>query len=131
MSESVMLNYAMHAHAQSKVFDRYMGFTLAHEISQKLEFAAMDTAFQLLESVASRHFIELHGITVTRDEEDELDIMTLSSGHVVCRGFDHEQPPGKLCRTYHQQTASTVKSTVDILIEELERVTSSSDITFS
>lgn len=131
LSQTQLFNYAMHSHEQAATYAEHKGQANADVITNQLEFAAIDTAFSLLEVVAASHDFVVHQIKVERDDEDDCTVMTFPNGRVVCRSINAEAEEGLIDRMYHQRNPRDNRSTMDVLITELDEVYNTPGVKFS
>jgi hypothetical protein len=116
------LNYANHCHEQAAYYKANEGMTLSDILHERAEFAAMHVAFSMIEEIVKLHPIEIHGCTLDHDVEDDIWLLRLSSGMVICRGESEYKVKGSISCTYFQMKSDVNKSTDDILNLELNEL---------
>lgn len=131
LSQTQLFNYAMHSHEQAATYAEHKGQANADVITNQLEFAAIDTAFSLLEQVAASHDFMVHQIKVERDDDEDATVMTFPTGRMVCRTINAEAEDGLIDRMYHQRNPRDGRSTLDVLITELDEVYNTPGIKFN
>lgn len=116
------LHYANHCHEQAAYFQQHQGKTLSGTLFERNEFAAIHVAFSMIEEIVIKHPHEIHLATVIHDDVDNVTMLKLSNGRVICRGEAEEARPGVDAYGYFAYEPRDKRSVDDILNLELNEL---------
>jgi hypothetical protein len=116
------LRYANHCHEQAAYFQQNQGKTLSGILFERTEFAAIHLAFSMIEEIINTHPFEIHRCKLNYDDVDDVWMLLLPSGRVICRGESEYKVPGCITCVYFQTKSNDPRSTDDILNLELNEL---------
>lgn len=125
-----LADFAMHTAEQAAYYSQCPEVSGALVTAGRLDYLFIDTSYGILADVAIRNDVSKHGMTLVRDEEEDCDVLTFSSGKVVCRGRDCEVEEGAPDRIYFGRGETSNTDLSEILIVELQLAIDDSKLTF-
>lgn len=120
MSNFQKFQYAEHCAAQLAYFRERQEMPLSEVIYERLEFAAIHTAFCLAVEVIKHHPELEHGLKIVRDEEYQIDTLEFPSGRHIQRDECAEAKADQINVSYcMRKTLHDHERVVDVILMEL------------